>query len=159
STLGELAGSVREQNVLYRNNGDGTFTDVTAKAGLAGKGWGGDVAVFDYNEDGYQDLLVTNMFGRSQLFRNNGDSTFTDVASKVLGKTSWGAIGAKAFDFNNDGRLDLLIVDMHSDMWAPPDPALRTVAVQYERRKFQSLAGPFGDKAEYAITAEQLADA
>ena len=60
------------RNVLYRNNGDGTFTDVTEKAGLKGKGWGGDVAVFDYNEDGHLDLLVTNMFGASQLYRNNG---------------------------------------------------------------------------------------
>jgi enediyne biosynthesis protein E4 len=112
----DMAGSPIEHNILYRNNGDGTFTDVTAKSGLAGKGWGGDVAVFDYNDDGYLDLLVTNMFGASQLYRNNRDGTFTDVTKEVLGKTSWGAIGSKVFDFNNDGRLDLLMVDMHSDM-------------------------------------------
>jgi hypothetical protein len=115
------ASSPIEPNVLYRNKGDGTFEDVTVKAGLKGVGWGGDVAVFDYNEDGRLDLLVTNMFGRSQLYRNNGNGTFTDVTRAVLGRTSWGAVGARAFDFNNDGRLDLLIVDMHSDMWLPPD--------------------------------------
>ena len=54
--------------------------------------------------------------GASHLYHNNHDGTFTDVTQKVLSKTSWGAIGAKVFDFNNDGRLDLLITDMHSDM-------------------------------------------
>ena len=93
---------------------------MTAKAGLAGKGWGGDVAVFDYDGDGFLDLLVTSMFGVTQLYRNNGDGTFTDVTKEVLGRTSFGAIGCKVFDFNNDGRLDLFIVDMHSDMWLPP---------------------------------------
>src|SRR5262249_40856463 len=75
----KLAASPKEYNVLYHNNGDGTFTDVTEKAGLEGKGWGGDVAVFDYNEDGKLDLFVTNMFGASQLYKNNGDGTFSDV--------------------------------------------------------------------------------
>src|SRR5262249_22161406 len=70
-SLAELARCPKEYNLLYHNNGDGTFTDVTEKAGLKGKGWGGDVAVFDYNEDGWPDLLVTNMFGASQLYRNN----------------------------------------------------------------------------------------
>src|SRR5262249_31389126 len=80
--------------------------------------------------------------------------------SKVLGKTPWGAIGAKAFDFNNDGRLDLLIVDMHSDMWVPadPNPNVRTRVAQYERRKFQGLAGPFSDKPAIAAIAERLGD-
>src|SRR5262249_53867504 len=122
----KLCASPREYNVLYRNNGNGTFTDVTEKAGLGGKGWGGDVAVFDFNEDGRLDLLVTNMFGASQLYRNNGDGTFSDVTRDVLGRTSWGAIGSKAFDFNNDGQLDLYIVDMHSDMWLPANIDPRT---------------------------------
>src|SRR5262249_61494523 len=103
-----------EYNILYHNNGDGTFTDVTEKAGLKGLGWGGDVAVFDFDEDGWPDVLITNMFGRSQLYRNN-KGVFTDVTEKKLGRTSWGGIGAKAFDFNNDARLDLFITDMHSD--------------------------------------------
>jgi hypothetical protein len=118
--LDELAQMVlrpKETNVLYHNNRDGTFTDVTEKAGLMGKGWGGDVAVFDYNGDGKLDLLVTNMFGPSQLYRNNGDGTFTNVTKEVLGRISFGPVGCKAFDFNNDGRLDLFLVDMHSDMW------------------------------------------
>jgi hypothetical protein len=140
--LGELAGCPVEDNILYRNNGDGTFTDVTAKAGLKGMGWGGDIAAFDFNEDGYPDLLVTNMFGRSQLYRNNGDGTFTDVTLATLGRTPWGGMGVRALDFNNDGKLDLYIVDMHSDMWTRPfhDPSL----VQ-EKKKYPHVNGPLAE--------------
>ena len=141
-----LAGSPKEDNILYRNNGDGTFTDVTAQAGLRGKGWSGDVCVFDYDEDGRPDVLVTQMFGASQLYRNNGDGTFTEVTAQVLGRTSWGAIGARAFDFNNDGRLDLLITDMHSDMWMPPDNEKSyDVVKKGEKRRYPS---PMGAAAE-----------
>src|SRR5262249_3364699 len=131
-----------EHNILYRNNGDGSFTDVTSEAGLEGKGWGGDVAVFDYDEDGYMDILVTNMFGRSQLFHNNGNGTFTDVTQATLGKTSFGAIGARAFDFNNDGKLDLLIVDMHSDMWMLTDDDDVAAFKKTEKTKFKFFLGP-----------------
>ena len=121
ASLLELATSPIEENKFFRNNGNGTFTDVTDKAGLKGKGWGGDVTVFDYDEDGFPDLLVTNMFGNSQLYHNNHNGSFTDVTADLLKRTSFGAIGSKAFDFNNDGHLDLFITDMHSDMWLPHD--------------------------------------
>jgi hypothetical protein len=136
--------AVKERNILYRNNGDGTFTDVTAKAGVAGAGWGGDVAVFDYNNDGRLDLVVSNMYGLTQLYRNNGDGTFTDVTRKTLGATSYGTIGCKAFDFNNDGRLDLLMVDMHSDMWVPPSTPLSSARDRSAgfKKKFRSPGGP-----------------
>jgi hypothetical protein len=150
--LWDLFASPKEYNLLYRNNGDGTFTDVTEKAGLKGKGWGGDVAVFDFDEDGYLDLLVTNMFGQSQLYRNNRDGTFTDVTAQTLKRTSFGAIGSKVFDFNNDGKLDLLLVDMHSDMWmAQPgaDPSALTVGMLRlsETKKYKGLMGPVGGPA------------
>src|SRR5262249_41695858 len=145
---GDLVSSPREENILYRNNGDGTFTDVTRKAGLRGKGWSGDVAVFDYDGDGRLDLLVTNMVCPSQLDRNNGDGTFTDVTRRVLGATSYGSIGAKAFDVNNDGRLDLFLADMHSDMWMGADfqHASRPLALMHQGRKFPTVAGPYVDK-------------
>src|SRR5262249_40825286 len=114
-SLYDLFASPKEYNILYHNNGNGTFTDVTANGGLGGKGWGGDVAVFDYDEDGYLDLLVTNMVGQSQLYHNNRNGSFTDVTAQTLKRTSFGAIGSRVFDFNNDGKLDLLLVDMHSD--------------------------------------------
>jgi hypothetical protein len=119
--LAELAGCPVEYNILYHNNGDGTFTDVTAKAGLKGIGWGGDIAVFDYNEDGFPDVLITNMFSQAQLYRSNGSGTFTDVTMAVLGRTSWGGMSAKVVEFNNDGKLELHLVDMHSDMWIRPE--------------------------------------
>jgi hypothetical protein len=151
--LWDMAASRKEHNVLYHNNGDGTFTDVTTNAGLAGQGWGGDVAVFDYDGDGYLDLLVTNMFGASQLYRNNGDGSFADVTKAVLGKTSWGAIGCKAFDFNNDGRLDLLIVDMHSDMWLPYDSDPRASRDDL-KQKYPHVLGPFYSRIPAAAQAE-----
>jgi hypothetical protein len=118
-SLYDLVDSEHEANIMYRNEGDGTFTDVTEALGLGGTGWGGDTAVFDYDEDGDPDMFVTNMFGASRLYRNDAGKRFTDVRSETLGRTSWGAIGARAFDFDTDGRLDLLVADMHSDMWIP----------------------------------------
>jgi hypothetical protein len=136
------AGSEKEYNVLYHNNGDGTFTDVTEKAGLKGLGWAGDAAVLDFDGDGYLDLVITNMFGRAQLYRNKGDGTFVEVTKKTLGKTSWGGMGVYPFDFNNDGKLDLYMVDMHSDMWLPPETDLGTVEVL---RKNRYLGVPFDE--------------
>jgi hypothetical protein len=151
----QLATSPVEHNLLYRNNGDGTFTDVTDRAGLGGRGWGGDVAAFDFDEDGRLDLLVTSMFGASQLYRNNPGGTFTDVTRAALGRTSWGAIGSRAFDFNNDGRLDLLLVDMHSDMWltAALDP--RDEPPDVLRTKFPHITGPVYERSPSAVEFEE----
>ena len=103
-------------NRLYRNNGDGTFTDVTGKAGVRGEGFSMGVAAGDYDNDGYVDLYVTGV-NRNQLLHNNGDGTFTDVTEKAgvagmdpkLGKT-W-AISAGWFDYDNDGLLDLVVIN------------------------------------------------
>ena len=106
----------RYWNRLYRNSGDGTFTDVTEKAGVRGAGFGMGVAAADYDNDGWVDLFITGV-NRNQLFRNNGDGTFTDVTEKAgvagihskLGKT-W-SISAGWFDYDNDGRLDLFVAN------------------------------------------------
>jgi hypothetical protein len=149
ASLGSLMTSPVEYNILYHNNGDGTFTDVTAKAGLRGRGWAGDVAVFDYNDDGFLDLFVPSMFGRGQLYRNNGDGTFTDVTAETLGPTPHGAIGSKVFDYDGDGRLDLFVVDMHSDMWMGLDSrhTSQELATQTQHRRFLSPAGPTVNEA------------
>ena len=95
-------------NALYRNNRDGTFTDVTAKAGVRGNAYGMGVAVGDYDGDGFPDLYVTQ-YPRSILYRNNGDGTFTDVTDKAgVGAPGWSS-SAVWFDYDNDGRLDLFV--------------------------------------------------
>jgi hypothetical protein len=96
-------------NALYKNNRDGTFTDVTERAGvLGGKSFGMGVAVGDYNNDGFPDMFVT-AYGRSTLYHNNGDGTFSDVTEKAgLVFPNW-ATSAVWFDYNNDGLLDLFV--------------------------------------------------
>jgi len=95
-------------NRLYRNNHDGTFTDVTEKAGVRGGGYGMGVAVGDFDNDGFDDLLVTN-YGSVILYRNNGNGTFTDITQKAGLKTEGWMSSAGFFDYDNDGKLDLFI--------------------------------------------------
>jgi hypothetical protein len=95
-------------NRLYRNNRDGTFTDVTEKAGLQGHFYGMGVATGDYDNDGNVDLLVTNL-GGNILYHNNGDGTFSDVTAKAgVGGSGW-CVGAAFVDYDRDGRLDLVV--------------------------------------------------
>jgi hypothetical protein len=97
-------------NRLYKNNRDGTFTDVTEKAGLKAVGWASGVCIGDYNNDGFEDIFCT-YFGQNRLYRNNGDGTFTDV-TKAAGLSNdqprWGA-GCSFLDYNRDGHLDLFV--------------------------------------------------
>ena len=112
------------RNALYHNNRDGTFTDVTEKAGVPGGGFGQGVAVGDYNGDGFPDLYVTQ-YGRSILYRNNGDGTFTDVTEPAgVAAPGW-ASSAAWFDYDNDGRLDLFVchfVDFDKSRHRPCTP-------------------------------------
>ena len=96
------------RGALYKNNRDGTFSDVTQKAGLAGNIWGEGVAIGDYDGDGWPDLYLTG-YGRNKLYRNNHDGTFTDVTEKAgLAAEGW-STSAVWFDYDNDGRLDLFV--------------------------------------------------
>lgn len=109
---------------LYRNNRDGTFTDVTAKAGLLRTLWASGVTVGDYNNDGFEDLFIT-AYGQNVLYRNNGNGTFTDV-TKEAGlldlRTRWGA-GCSFVDYNLDGHLDLFVSNyLDFDLAHAPKP-------------------------------------
>lgn len=101
-------GATPPSNRLFRNRGDGTFTDVTVKSGLTRTNWGQSVSVGDFNNDGHDDLFITT-FGKNALFKNNGDGTFTDVAEKTgvsENRSKWGA-GSAFLDYDRDGDLDL----------------------------------------------------
>jgi len=122
-------------NRLFRNNHDGTFTDVTEKAGVQGEGYGIGVAVGDYDNDGWPDIFLANVT-RNQLFHNNRDGTFTDVTNKagvgggVLdGRKMW-SVAAGWFDYDNDGLLDLFVSnycvwEVNKDPFCGPNPNLR----------------------------------
>ncbi|HTQ58245.1 MAG TPA: CRTAC1 family protein [Bryobacteraceae bacterium] len=122
-------------NRLFHNNHDGTFTDVTEKAGVQGEGYGIGVAVGDYDNDGWPDIFLANVT-RNQLFHNNRDGTFTDVTNKagvgggVLdGRKMW-SVAAGWFDYDNDGLLDLFVSnycvwEVNKDPFCGPNPNLR----------------------------------
>ena len=111
ATVAQLQGKAQSQttNHLYRNNGNGTFTDVTAAAGVPGRGWGFGCVAADYDNDGRTDLFITN-FGSNILYRNRGNGTFEDVTVKagVGGGQIWHA-GAAFGDYDLDGNLDLFV--------------------------------------------------
>jgi len=111
----------RYWNRLYHNNRDGTFTDVTEKAGVRGHSFGMGVAVGDYDNDGHADIYVTN-FGRNILYHNNGDGTFTDVTERAGVAGSGWSTGACWVDYDRDGRLDLIVArylewDFATNVW------------------------------------------
>jgi enediyne biosynthesis protein E4 len=137
-------------NRLYRQNKDGTFTDVTVQAGLQNAGdtnYGMGVAVGDYDNDGFADIYVTN-FGRNILYHNNGDGSFTDITAKAgVGAGGW-SVSAGFFDYDNDGHLDLFVTRyldwtpeksktcgrLAQPMYCPPGEFAATTNILYHNR-------------------------
>lgn len=123
ATFDFLRGNARAPRAaLYRNNQDGTFTEVTERAGVANTAWGQGICAGDFDNDGWADLYVTN-FGKNRLYRNNRDGTFTDLAEKAgVALGNWSA-GCAFGDYDGDGRLDLFVagyVDFDINNLPPP---------------------------------------
>jgi hypothetical protein len=134
---------------LFHNNHDGTFTDVTDKAGVANGRWGFGCAVADYDNDSWPDIYVSN-FGKNRLYHNNHDGTFTDVAEKAgvaLGNWSTGATWG---DYDGDGRLDLFVPGyVHYDLANPPASGDKGVAYSFcQFRGENVMCGPRGLQGE-----------
>ena len=109
-TVELLKSNKKTRSALYRNNRDGTFSDVTDKAGVSDVGWGMGCAVGDFNNDGFNDLYVTSI-GPDHLFKNNGNGTFTDVTEKAGVSDPRFSTGAAFLDYDNDGKLDLFVTN------------------------------------------------
>jgi enediyne biosynthesis protein E4 len=125
-----------EYPVLYRNMGHNHFKDVTAEVGLHPTGWCGDASFADLNGDGRPDLFFLNMMGHSHYYENVDGQKFVDKTEQYFPKTPFGSMGLKFLDFDNDGRPDLFITDMHSDMFAdvaPGNEKLKDSAVPAEK--------------------------
>ncbi|WP_345158972.1 VCBS repeat-containing protein [Pontibacter saemangeumensis] len=123
---------------LYRNNGDNTFTDASREAGILLEGYGLGVGIADINNDGWPDIYAANDFITNDiLYISNGDGTFTDRARQYLKHQSWNAMGTDIADFNNDGLLDIMTVDM-----LPPD----------NQREKTMIAAPNYDRYRHNLT-------
>lgn len=109
----KINGESESTDVLYRNNGDGTFTDVSREAGILIEGYGLGLAISDINNDQWPDIYISNDFiGNDILYINNGDGTFTDKISKHIKHTSYAGMGNDIADINNDGLMDIMVLDM-----------------------------------------------
>jgi enediyne biosynthesis protein E4 len=123
STFEALKGKAKHPRAaLYRNNQNGTFTDVTERAGVANEAWGQGVCAGDFDNDGDSDLYVTN-YGKNRLYRNNGDGTFTDIAGKAGVSVGGWSTGCAFGDYDGDGRLDLFVagyIELDANKLPPP---------------------------------------
>jgi hypothetical protein len=119
---GHLKPERTERSRLYHNVGHNHFVDVTDQMGVPYTGWTGDASFADLNGDGYPNLYVLNMQGDNHYLVNQKGKRFVDQTEEHFPKTPWGAMGIKFFDYDNDGKMDLFVTDMHSDMSEHIDP-------------------------------------
>jgi len=131
--LGHLYPERFEYPVLYKNLGHYKFKDVTAEVGLRPYGWCGDATFADVNGDGWPDVFFLNMQGASHYFENVEGKKFVEKTQEYFPRTPWGSMGLKFFDYDNDGRMDLFVTDMHSDMMEEQAPHHEKEKVQHHR--------------------------
>ena len=144
STYDALSGKApAPKAALFHNNHDGTFTEVTEKAGVANDRWGFGCVVGDYDNDGWPDFYVTN-YGKNRLYHNNHDGTFTDVAEKAGVEVGKWSTGATFGDYDGDGRLDLFVAGYIKFDWTnPPMPGMKVVGVDIcQYRGVPVMCGP-----------------
>jgi enediyne biosynthesis protein E4 len=122
-----------EHPVLYKNLGHYKFKDITSEVGLDPKGWCGDATFADLKGDGFPGVYFLNMQGAGHYYENQGGKKFVEKTQDYFPKTSWGAMGVKFFDYDNDGRMDLMVTDMHSDMMEEQSP-------EHEKEKIHAHA-------------------
>jgi hypothetical protein len=130
-----------EYPVLYKNMGHNRFKDVTAEVGLHPRGWCGDASFADINGDGRPDLFILNMVGRSHYYENVDGKKFVEKTDQYFPKTPFGSMGLKFLDYDNDGRPDLFITDMHSDMFEEVGPEREKLKNSF-RPPEEFLGGP-----------------
>jgi len=145
---GHLFPERTETSILYRNLDGKRFADVSRATGLADDGWAGDAAFADLDQDGYPDLYVLNMQGDDRYYANLAGERFVERTAEYFPKTPWGSMGIKFFDYDNDGRLDLILTDMHSDMSIevdPPGERLKSIMMWPEEKLQGSADNIFGN--------------
>jgi len=115
--VGHLHPERAEPSLLYHNEGDNRFREVSQELGLADEAWSGDATPIDVNDDGWIDLYVLNMQGSDVCYINRDGRGFEPQTARHFPRVPWGGMGVKSFDYNNDGLFDLLVTSMHVDMW------------------------------------------
>ncbi len=113
---GQIKPKRSKRSLLFHNEGGNEFSDASKETGLIDRSWTGAASPIDLNEDGWQDLYVLNMQGHDEYWENVGGEQFVNRSREVFPRTPWGSMGIKVFDFDNDGRMDIYITDMHTDM-------------------------------------------
>ncbi|MBO0721765.1 MAG: CRTAC1 family protein [Blastocatellia bacterium] len=160
STIDVLRGRGKAPSAaLFHNNHDGTFSDVTAKAGVANERWGQGVCIGDFDNDGWEDLYVTN-YGKNRLYRNNHDGTFNDIAEKAgVALGNWSS-GCAFGDYDGDGKLDLFVagyIDLDIDHLPPPGSVqpgeVESAAVQESGKENQQTTKGEGMGASFVAGA------
>jgi cytochrome oxidase Cu insertion factor (SCO1/SenC/PrrC family) len=135
---GHLFSNRAPRSILYHNEGGNRFRDVSQEVGLLAQGWSGDATPLDVNDDGWPDLYVVNMQGNDECYVNLAGKRFEEDGPSIFRKSMWGGMSVKSFDYNNDRSMDLMITNMHADMWELSEGVNST----REKRKTPSSAIP-----------------
>ena len=153
---GHLKPERAERSILYKNMGGNRFQDVSAEVNLSDTSWTGAASPIDGNGDGWPDLYVTNMQGHDEYYENDQGKAFVRKSRDLFPKTPWGSMGIKAFDFDNDGQMDIFVTDMHSDMSenVPPEKEKAKADMQYPESFLRSEGQSIYGNAFYRATGD-----